>query len=287
MLFGSLFAAYFFVRFNVAEQWPPIANNGEPFELPVVLTAVNTAILISSSFTLHWAEHRLKHYGDRKGLERGLLVTILLGATFLIVQINEYIHLGFTPQDQAFSGAFYSLTGFHGLHVFVGATLLTLCYIRVKRAHDFSSTWATPLTAASLYWHFVDVGGDPLHLATSYEHCLRSGARAWSRPRLGAVTCGRPVAAVPDRRRALAAVDGLRGVWCLPHAGRRRHRGAMREPSAGPNLDDAFRASRPAHDDISSRRGEAVDRHRPAAEPREWTPVRTRERRRVVPRGRS
>lgn len=157
MLFGSLFAAYFFVRFNVAEQWPPIANNGEPFELPVVLTAVNTAILISSSFTLHWAEHRLKHYGDRKGLERGLLVTILLGATFLIVQINEYIHLGFTPQDQAFSGAFYSLTGFHGLHVFVGATLLTLCYIRVKRAHDFSSTWATPLTAASLYWHFVDV----------------------------------------------------------------------------------------------------------------------------------
>jgi cytochrome c oxidase subunit 3 len=157
MLFGSLFAAYFFIRFNVAEEWPPIANNGEPFSLPVLLTGVNTAILVASSFTLHWAEHRLKHYNDRKGLERGLLVTILLGVTFLAIQINEYVHLGFTPQDQAFSGAFYTLTGFHGLHVFLGGTLLILCYIRIVRAHDFSPKWATPLGAASLYWHFVDV----------------------------------------------------------------------------------------------------------------------------------
>jgi cytochrome c oxidase subunit 3 len=157
MLFASFFAAYFFIRFNVAEEWPPIANNGEPFELPVLLTAVNTAILVASSFTLHWGEHRLKHYGDRKGLERGLLLTIFMGFTFLAIQINEYIHLGFTPQDQAFSGAFYTLTGFHGLHVFVGATLLVIMYIRVVRAHDFSPKWATPLQGASLYWHFVDV----------------------------------------------------------------------------------------------------------------------------------
>jgi cytochrome c oxidase subunit III len=157
MLFASFFAAYFFVRFNIADEWPPIANDGQPFELPVLLTAVNTAVLVTSSFTLHWGEHRLKHYNDRKGLERGLLLTIFLGFTFLIIQINEYAHLGFTPQDQAFSGAFYTLTGFHGLHVFVGASLLVLMYIRVKRAIDFSSRWATPLTAASLYWHFVDV----------------------------------------------------------------------------------------------------------------------------------
>ena len=157
MLFGSLFTAYFFVRFNVADQWPPLNAAGEPFELPILLTGINTAILVSSSFTLHWGEHRLKHYNDRKGLERGLLVTLLLGATFLIIQINEYVHLGFTPQDQAFGSTFYTLTGFHGLHVFVGLTLLTLCFIRVKRARDFSPTWATPLQAGSLYWHFVDV----------------------------------------------------------------------------------------------------------------------------------
>jgi cytochrome c oxidase subunit 3 len=157
MLFGSFFAAYFFVRFNVAEQWPPLNAAGEPFELPVVITGVNTAILVASSFTLHWGEHRLRHYNDRKGLERGLLVTIFLGATILIIQINEYVHLGFTPQDQAFGAAFYTLTGFHGLHVFVGLTILTLCLIRVKRARDFSPTWSTPLQAGSLYWHFVDV----------------------------------------------------------------------------------------------------------------------------------
>jgi cytochrome c oxidase subunit III len=157
MLFASLFAAYFFIRFNIADEWPPLANNGQPFELPVLLTAVNTAILVTSSFTLHWGEHRLKHYNDRKGLERGLLVTILLGFAFLLIQINEYIHLGFTPQDQAFSGAFYTLTGFHGLHVFVGASLLVICFIRIRKARDFTPTSSTPLRAASLYWHFVDV----------------------------------------------------------------------------------------------------------------------------------
>jgi cytochrome c oxidase subunit III len=157
MLFASLFAAYFFIRFNIADEWPPLANNGQPFELPVLLTAVNTAILVTSSFTLHWGEHRLKHYNDRKGLERGLLVTIFLGFAFLLIQINEYIHLGFTPQDQAFSGAFYTLTGFHGLHVFVGASLLVICFIRIRKARDFTPTSSTPLRAASLYWHFVDV----------------------------------------------------------------------------------------------------------------------------------
>jgi cytochrome c oxidase subunit III len=156
MLFASLFTAYFFIRFGVAnETWPPLKQNGEPFELPIILTAVNTALLVFSSFTLWWGEKRLAA-GDNKGLIRGLWVTVLLGGTFLIIQLNEYAHLGFTPQDRAFSGAFYTLTGFHGLHVLVGVILLALC---LKRAYqnDFSRTYHTPLTASSYYWHFVDV----------------------------------------------------------------------------------------------------------------------------------
>src|SRR3712207_5005240 len=136
MLFGSFFTAYFFARYNVADTWPPLNQDGEPFELPKVITGVNTAILVASSFTLHWGEHRLKHYNDRKGLQRGLIVTILLGLTFLIIQINEYVHLGFTPGDQAFGSTFYTLTGAHGLHVFVGLTILALCLIRVVRARE-------------------------------------------------------------------------------------------------------------------------------------------------------
>jgi cytochrome c oxidase subunit III len=157
MLFASFFAAYFFVRYNVAENaWPPLNSNGEPFELPKALTGVNTLFLVFSSFTVWWAEHCLKH-GDRKGLARGLVVTILLGSTFLVIQVIEYAHLGFTPQNQAFGATFYSLTGLHGFHVFVGLTLLTICLVRVVRANDFTPTWATPLGAASIYWHFVDV----------------------------------------------------------------------------------------------------------------------------------
>jgi cytochrome c oxidase subunit III len=157
MLFASLFGAYFMVRFNIAENnWPPLNNSGEPFEVPKALTGVNTLFLVFSSFTVWWAEHRLKH-GDRKGLERGLMVTMLLGLTFLIIQVIEYAHLGYTPQDQAFGASFYALTGFHGLHVFIGLTLLLICYVRIKRAHDFTPTWSTPLVAASIYWHFVDV----------------------------------------------------------------------------------------------------------------------------------
>jgi cytochrome c oxidase subunit 3 len=157
MLFASFFAAYFFARFNIADNdWPPLNQNGEPFHLPVVLTGVNTAVLVFSSFTLHWAEHSLKK-GDRKGLERGMIVTMILGAAFLIVQLNEYWHLGFTPSDTAFGSTFYALTGLHGAHVAFGLTLLLVMYIRITKAKDFSPRWATPLAGASAYWHFVDV----------------------------------------------------------------------------------------------------------------------------------
>jgi len=157
MLFASFFAAYFFARFNIADnEWPPLNQNGEPFHLPVVLTGVNTAVLVFSSFTLHWAEHSLKK-GNRKNLERGMIVTMLLGAAFLIVQLNEYWHLGFTPSDTAFGSTFYALTGLHGVHVAFGLTLLLVMYIRITKAKDFSPRWAPPLAGASAYWHFVDV----------------------------------------------------------------------------------------------------------------------------------
>ena len=153
MLFASFFTAFFIARSN-AVQWPPEFSGGE-FHLPKLITGVNTAILVFSSFTIWWAEKRLAA-GDRKGLIRGLIVTIMLGATFLIIQINEYVHLGFTPQDQMFGTIFYCLTGLHGAHVFVGLTALMFSLNRAK-AGEFSHGNAGPLVAASIYWHFVDV----------------------------------------------------------------------------------------------------------------------------------
>ena len=159
MLFASFFTAYFMVRFNVAgNQWPPIDRlTGKQFVLPVAVTAVNTLFLVSSSFTLWWGEYRLQHGGSRKSLERGLMVTILLGLTFLVIQLNEYWHLGFSPKSQAFGSTFYALTGLHGLHVIVGLTLLTICLVRSRRRHEFTAERATVLWATSLYWHFVDI----------------------------------------------------------------------------------------------------------------------------------
>src|ERR687896_282520 len=82
MLFGAFFTAYFFIRVVNGAEWP-----AEGTELPVAIAGVNTAILLSSSFTMHWALECAKA-GNRFGLRAGLASTLLLGTTFLIVQIN-------------------------------------------------------------------------------------------------------------------------------------------------------------------------------------------------------
>jgi cytochrome c oxidase subunit 3 len=153
MLFGAFFAAYFFIRIVANDgPWPP-----EPFELPVAVAGMNTAILISSSFTMHYALESVKA-GNRRGLQLGLLTTLLLGATFLFIQMNEYVHIGFSARDQAFGSIFYGLTGLHGAHVFVGLTLLLIANIRAAKGH-FGPDAADHLGVEmpGIYWHFVDV----------------------------------------------------------------------------------------------------------------------------------
>jgi cytochrome c oxidase subunit 3 len=150
MLFGSFFTAYFFVRVVQNAPWPP-----EPFEFPVAVAGMNTAILIASSFTMHYALHSIKH-GNRVGLQLGLLTTFLMGATFLATQVNEYFKAGFAIHDGAFASVFYGLTGLHGAHVFVGLTLLAVSNIRALRGH-FTPKAHMGVEATGIYWHFVDV----------------------------------------------------------------------------------------------------------------------------------
>ena len=85
-----------------------------------------------------------------------MLTTFLLGATFLFIQINEYVHVGFSPQDNAQGTIFYGLTGLHGAHVFVGLTLLLMVVIRSFRGH-FSPEEHRGVEVPGIYWHFVDV----------------------------------------------------------------------------------------------------------------------------------
>jgi cytochrome c oxidase subunit 3 len=151
MVFGAFFTAYFFIRVVSGDDWFPLKGH----ELPVAVAGMNTAILVSSSFTLHWAEHSIKK-GNRLGLQAGMLATFLLGCTFLFVQINEYVHIGFSPQDFAQGSIFYGLTGLHGAHVFIGLTLLLMVVVRSFRGH-FSPEEHRGVEVPGIYWHFVDV----------------------------------------------------------------------------------------------------------------------------------
>ena len=150
MLFGSFFTAYFFVRVSAHTHWPTAGH-----ELPVFVAGINTIILVSSSFTMHWALQAIKR-GNRAGLQAGLTLTFLLGLTFLLTQIREYSRLGFAPYTDAFGTIFYCLTGLHGAHVFVGLTLLLAATIRSYRGHYTADAhWGVEIPG--IYWHFVDV----------------------------------------------------------------------------------------------------------------------------------
>ncbi len=152
MLFGAFFSIYFFVRVvgQRYDEWPP-----HPYEFPKYVAGVNTAILVTSSFTVHWALQSIKR-GNRAGLQGGLTLTFLMGLAFLLTQILEYARIGFTPHDQAFGTIFFCLTGLHGAHVFVGLTILAAMATRAFRGH-FSPDAHHGVEIGGIYWHFVDV----------------------------------------------------------------------------------------------------------------------------------
>ena len=153
MLFGSFFTVYFFdriVNHSFGGHWPPPG-----FHRPAFAAGVNTVILVTSSFTMHWADTSIKK-GNRAGLQAGLVLTLFLGLTFLLTQVIEYHRLGFNTGDGAFASVFFGLTGLHGAHVFIGLSLLTVAAVRAFKGH-FSAEHHHGLEIPGIYWHFVDV----------------------------------------------------------------------------------------------------------------------------------
>jgi cytochrome c oxidase subunit 3 len=150
MIFGAFFTAYFFIRIVNHDPWPAPGTT-----LPEAVAGINTCILVSSSLTIHWALTSIKS-GNRFGMKAGMAATFLLGLTFLFVQINEYVHIGFSPRDTAQATVFYSLTGLHGAHVFIGLCILLVVNIRAFRGH-YSPEDHRGLEIPGIYWHFVDI----------------------------------------------------------------------------------------------------------------------------------
>jgi len=159
MFFSGLFAAYFSVRAS-SPRWPPLTDNeflNERFNLHAEpwFALVLTIILVTSSFTCQFAVWAIRR-DDRAGFIRNIGVTLVLGIVFLIGQAYDYSTLGFGISDTPFGTTFYTLTGFHGAHVFGGAVMLSVVLYR-GLAGQFSARHHDAVEATSLYWHFVDV----------------------------------------------------------------------------------------------------------------------------------
>ncbi len=147
---------------DFAEIWPLFMTPGGsqteamgPWGLPFI----NTMILVSSSVTLTFAHWALKK--DRRlALKLWLLLTVVLGATFLTFQVVEYAHafqeLGLSLGSGIYGSTFFMLTGFHGAHVTMGTIMLAIMLLRCLRGH-FSPDKHFAFEAVSWYWHFVDV----------------------------------------------------------------------------------------------------------------------------------
>ena len=170
MFFAGLFAAYFSIRANFIDldgvhRWPPEkwAHLLEPFALFTPSGALNlifpaTVILVVSSFTCQLGVNAIRR-GDRPAFLRNFGATLVLGITFLLVQAYDYSVLmaeGLSLGATTFGTTYFTLTGFHGAHVFGGVLMLGVVAYR-GMAGQFSAKHHDMVEATSLYWHFVDV----------------------------------------------------------------------------------------------------------------------------------
>jgi len=166
MLFGGLFACYFFVR-NQADGWPPEGIEHTPSKW---LATCLAALLLASGLLGHMGIIAMREgrYGlgpfgiktnNRQGLLLGMCLAILLGTIFIAIQGYEWFSLldeGLTAKSGVYGGTFYLLTGFHGAHVIAGLAMLAVVLVRAMW-RDFTPHRHLFADAAILYWHFVDV----------------------------------------------------------------------------------------------------------------------------------
>lgn len=154
--FFAFFWAYFHARLapsiDIGAVWPPIGiTTLETFQVPLL----NTSVLLLRGVRVTWAHHSIEE-ADHKRAIAGLGITLLLGFYFAWLQYGEYAETSFSMADRVYGSSFFIATGFHGLHVLVGATFLTVCFVRLWLIH-FDRAHHVGFLGAAWYWHFVDV----------------------------------------------------------------------------------------------------------------------------------
>nr|YP_010879043.1 cytochrome c oxidase subunit III [Batracomorphus rinkihonis]WHE42695.1 cytochrome c oxidase subunit 3 [Batracomorphus rinkihonis] len=156
LFFTSFFWTFFHMSLSpsieIGLNWPPLGI--EPMK-PMNIPLLNTIILISSGISITWAHHSImiKMYNQTM---KSMLITILLGLYFSMIQLYEYMECSFTISDSVFGSTFFLMTGFHGIHVIIGTMFLITSTLRMKSLH-FSSNHMVGFESSAWYWHFVDV----------------------------------------------------------------------------------------------------------------------------------
>ncbi|WP_313954500.1 heme-copper oxidase subunit III [Aulosira sp. FACHB-615] len=150
VIFLSFFAGYIVYKLTTP-NWLPAGVEG----LEVREPAINTVVLVASSFVIYLAERALQRQ-NLSGFRMYLLATMAMGSYFLAGQAIEWSHLAFGFTSGTFGGMFYLLTGFHGLHVLTGILLQLMILIRSFIPGNYESGHFG-VNATSLFWHFVDV----------------------------------------------------------------------------------------------------------------------------------
>nr|YP_004021395.1 cytochrome c oxidase subunit III [Phobaeticus serratipes]BAJ24535.1 cytochrome c oxidase subunit III [Phobaeticus serratipes] len=156
LFFLSFFWAFFHSSLSPTVQlgsmWPP---NGIMTFNPMQIPLLNTMILLTSGVTITWAHHSLLN-NNMMEMNKSLIITILMGTYFTLLQMYEYMEAPFTISDSVYGSSFFMATGFHGMHVIIGTTFLIVCMTRQLNFH-FSPNHHMGFEAAAWYWHFVDV----------------------------------------------------------------------------------------------------------------------------------
>ncbi|HEX2298280.1 MAG TPA: cytochrome c oxidase subunit 3 [Pseudonocardiaceae bacterium] len=151
--FAVLLASYFYLRFASPGPWPPDGIEDPKLVRPLIMTG----LLLTSSIPMIWADRQVRkgHVGRTAA---GVSLSVVLGLAFLALQGSEYaekLHQ-FTPTTNVYGSLFYSITGFHGLHVLVGLVMMVFLLAGAAR-HRLGGHHFHRVQLTAFYWHFVDV----------------------------------------------------------------------------------------------------------------------------------
>ncbi len=150
VLFASLIASYFYIRFNTL-VWPPQGIEKPELTLPII----GTVLLVSNSLFVTFAEGGIQR-GNQSRLRLGLALSFVAGVVFIGVQLLEYSQLPFRPQMNVYTALFFGITGLHGLHVLVGLAASAVVQVQAWLGY-FTAERHLAVQCVGLYLHFVDV----------------------------------------------------------------------------------------------------------------------------------